>query len=578
MTGFALQPLDYVVFGIYFIGLCAVGLWVGRKKKEKADDYFLAGRTLPWYVVGGSFIAANISSEHFIGMVGAAYVFGICVSAQEWGNVWTFSLLIWFFIPRLLSSKVLTTPEFLEKRFHPFLRQFFAVMSIISNIVAALAGVLYGGGLALRELFGWDLTWCIVALGLASASWAMYGGLRSVAWTDFFTVIVMVTGGLTVTVLGLYMLSGDSHSLIEGWRVMIDRNKAQSGDWAEAVARNARKIVQRDDYNRLSVIQPITHATNPWPQLLVGWLSVGLWYNVINQYMIQNVLAARNMWHARMGIVLAGFMKIIMPAIVVLPGLILFAKAPGLLLQPAGVTVKERDQAYIHMLQTLVPAGFLGLFLAALFGAIQSTVTSVLNSTSTMFTLDMYRRWIRRDAPERHYVNVGIIATAVILCIAMALARYIEELGKMLGGGLFVYIQTLYAFFAPPFAAVFLLGVLSRRINAAGACTAVVVGFAMGIGMKVLVALAPDALPWLKPYAMQAFVNWLTCVTVCVVVSLATARPRPEQVSDDMIINWRKLNIFADLGDPWYKHVGLWWAVFVASIFALVIAFSGRFM
>ncbi|MGI8906928.1 MAG: SLC5 family protein [Candidatus Sumerlaeaceae bacterium] len=577
MTGFSLQTLDYVVFAIYFTGLCAVGLWVGRKKKHKADDYFLAGRTLPWYVIGGSFIAANISSEHFIGMVGAAYVFGICVSAQEWGNVWTFSLLIWFFIPRLLSSKVLTTPEFLEKRFHPFLRQFFAVVSIISNIVAALAGVLYGGGLALRELFGWDLTYCIVAIGIASAMWAMYGGLLSVAWTDFFTVIVMVTGGLTVTILGLYMLSGDSHSLVEGWRIMIERNTAKSGVWAEAVAKNAQNIVRMDDYNRLSVIQPITHATNPWPQLLVGWLSVGLWYNVINQYMIQNVLGARNMWHARMGIVLAGFMKILMPAIVVVPGLILFAKAPELLLQPAGVTVKERDQAYIHMLQTLMPAGLLGFFLAALFGAIQSTVTSVLNSTSAMFTMDMYRRWMRRDAPDRHYVNVGIVTTGVILCIAMVLARNIENISKFFGGGLFVYIQTMYAFFAPPFAAIFLLGVLSRRINGPGAIAAVVVGFTAGIFMKIVVAKWPDLLPWLKPYAMQAFVNWLLCVTVCVTVSLLTPRPRPEQVNDDMTINWRKLNITEDLGDRWYNNITLWWALFVLGILALVITFSGRF-
>ncbi len=205
----------------YFVVLCAIGLWTGRKEKTAADDYFLAGRTLPWYVVGSSFIASNISTEHFIGMIGAAMVYGICVGMSEWGNVFSFSLLIWFFIPFLLASRVFTTPEFMERRFHPVLRQFFALVTVVSNIVASLAAVLYGGGLALQDLFGWNLWFAIVALAVVAGSWAIHGGLKSVAWTDFFTVIVMIVGGVTVTILGLEMLSGESHSIIDGWRVMI---------------------------------------------------------------------------------------------------------------------------------------------------------------------------------------------------------------------------------------------------------------------------------------------------------------------------------------------------------------------
>ena len=568
---FVLESPDVIAFVAYFVVLCGIGLWAGRKEKTRSDDYFLAGRTLPWYVVGSSFIASNISTEHFIGMIGAAFVYGICVAMSEWSNILSFSVLIWFFIPFLLASRIFTTPEFMEKRFHPVLRQFFAIVTVISNVVAFLAAVLYGGGLALQSLFGWDLWFSIIALAVVAGSWAVYGGLKAVAWTDFFTVIVMIAGGLMVTVLGLYMLSGDSHSLVEGWRIMIERNQAHAGVWQEVVARNAQNCAHVDDYHRLSVIQPVTHATHPWPSLILGLFSVSIWYNVINQFMIQRVLGAKDMYHARMGIVLAGYMKIIMPAIVVVPGLILFARYPEVMQLPWDQIRPEADKGYVHMLQTLIPVGLRGLFLAALFGAIQSTVNSVLNSTATIFTLDIYKRLLNPTGSERHLVRMGMWSSVVILAISIVLAGFIDRLG----GSLFVYIQSLYAFFAPPFGAVFVLGILFRRINGAGAVWAVFLGFAFGIAMKLYVELDPDHVKWIEPYAMQGIINWGLCVVVCTVVSLATAPPAPEQVTDQLTFNWRKLNIFDQLGETWYTSVTLWWAVFAAIVIGLVIVFSG---
>jgi len=594
---FAFESLDYLAFGAYFVVLCGIGLWAGRKEKTRSDEYFLAGRTLPWYVVGSSFIASNISTEHFIGMVGAAFIYGICVAMSEWGNVLSFSVLIWFFIPFLLASRIFTTPEFMEKRFHPVLRQFFAIVTVISNVVAFLAAVVYGGGLALQSLFGttinqavaslagvlgrtdlspasldvWGLWLAIVVLAVVAGSWAIYGGLKSVAWTDFFTVIVMILGGLMVTVLGLYMLSGDSHSLIDGWRVMIERNQAQAGVWQDVVQRNAQQCARVDDYHRLSVIQPITHETTPWPSLILGLVSVSIWYNVINQFMIQRVLGAKNMYHARMGIVLAGYMKILMPAIVVLPGLILFAAYPEVMQLPWKEIRPEADKGYVHMLQTLIPVGLRGLFLAALFGAIQSTVNSVLNSTATIFTLDIYKQLLNKRASEKHCVRMGMASSVVILIISIVLAGYIGRLGD----SLFVYIQSLYAFFAPPFGAIFLLGILFRRINGKGAMAAVFLGFAFGIAMKLYVQFDPDHVKWIEPYAMQAITNWVFCVVVCVVVSLATAPPRPEQVTDQLTFNWRQMNIFEGLGGKWYVNVVFWWAIFVSLVVTLILTFSG---
>jgi len=569
---FSLHALDYLAFGAYFVVLSFIGFRVGRREKVDSADYFLAGRSLPWYVVGGSFIASNISTEHFIGMIGAAFVYGVCVSMSEWGNIQAFSLLIWFFIPFLLAARVFTTPEFLEKRFNATLRQFFAVVTIVSNVVAFLAAVLYGGGLALNRLFGWNLWFAIVALGVVAGSWAIYGGLRSVAWTDFFTVIVMIAGGLMVTVLGLYMLSGESRSLVEGFRVMLERNSAAEGIWREAVERTAPYIVKHADYNRLSVIQPVTHQTSPWPSLIIGFLSVSIWYNVINQFMIQRVLGAKNMYHARMGIVMAGWIKILMPVIVVLPGLILFARFPEVMTLPWEEIRPEADRGYVTMLQMLVPAGLRGLFLAALFGAIQSTVNSVLNSTSTIFTLDIYKRLFRKDASERRLVRMGMWSSVVILAVSIVLGGFIGRLG----GSLFVYIQSLYAFFAPPFAAVFLLGILFRRINGAGATAAVFSGFALGIAVKVWIQF-PGHPAWLEPYSMQSIVNWAFSVAVCVAASLMTPPPEPEQVTDRLVVNWRRLNIFEDLGDRWYTSVVTWWAGFAIGVIALVALFSGLF-
>ena len=572
-SGFTLDLLDYLAFGAYFVILCLIGFWVGRKERTSSDDYFLAGRSLPWYVVGGSFIASNISTEHFIGMIGGAFVYGICVATSEWLNIGSFTLLIWFFIPFLLTAKVFTTPEFLERRFNFTLRQFFAVVTVISNVVAFLAAVLYGGGLALHKLFGWDLWFAIIALGVVAGSWAIYGGLMSVAWTDFFTVIVMIAGGLMVTLLGLYMLSADSHSLIQGFKVMIQRNQAHDGIWATVVARNAQQIVHADHYNRLAVIQPVTHQVVPWPYLIFGIFSVSIWYNVLNQFMIQRVLGAKNMYHARMGIVLAGYMKIFMPVIVVLPGLILFARFPEVLNLPWDQVQPEADKGYVAMLQMLVPVGLRGLFLAALFGAIQSTVNSVLNSTATIFTLDIYKRLIRREASEKHLVRMGIWSSVVILLISIVLAGFVNRFEK----SLFVYIQSLYAFFAPPFAAVFLLGILFRRINALGASTAVILGFLLGILMKIYVqSFAHPA--WLEPYAMQAIINWGFCILVCTGISLSTARPRPEQVTDELTMNWARLNILSDMGTRWYNSVVLWWFIFAFVICLLMLTFSGIYL
>ncbi len=576
VESFSLAPLDYVAIVGYFALLSVVGFLAGRGEQASSSEYFLAGKKLPWYVVGGSFIASNISSDHFIGMIGSAVVFGICVSMMEWGNLFTFSLLIWFFIPFLLSAKVFTTPEYLELRFNSALRQIFAVATILSNVVAFLAAVLYGGGLALASLFGWDLWFSVITLGMVSGIWAIYGGLSSVAWTDLLTVAVMILGGMMVTVLGLHALAGDGGSLVDGFRVMIERNQANHGAWAEAVNANTTHLAggNAESYDRLSLFQRVTHPIVPAISFLPMVFSVGLWYNVLNQFMIQRVLGARSEYDARMGIVFAGWIKVIMPLIVVLPGLVLFGLNPEILLSPWEQVKPSADKGYVQLVQSLVPVGLRGLLLAALFGAIQSTVNSVLNSTSTIVTLDIYKRLFRPDASDRHLVRVGVISSVIILAISILLGRFVGELG----GSLFEYIQSLYSFFAPPFAAVFVLGILWRRINGTGALATVISGFSLGIAIKLYLNYAHDPPQWLFPYSNQASINWFVCMAVCVSVSLLTAPPRAEQVTDQLTFNWKKMNIFSNLGDHWYSSVTTWWGLFAITILALFTLFSGFFL
>jgi SSS family solute:Na+ symporter len=249
------------------------------------------------------------------------------------------------------------------------------------------------------------------------------------------------------------------------------------------------------------------------------------------------------------------------------------------MLKPWDEIQPAADKGYVHMLQMLVPVGLRGLFLAALFGAIQSTINSVLNSSATIVTLDIYKRMIRKNATDRNLVVVGIWSSIIILISAIVMALFIGKMGK----SLFVYIQSLYAFFAPPFSAVFLLGILFKRINAKGATFAVFVGFAFGILMKMYLAFwpdmfGPDILHFVQPFSNQSLLHWIFCVIICLLISLFTEPPSPEQITDQLTINWRKLNIFSELGDKWYKSVILWWGLFAAIIVSLVIVFSKNYL
>ncbi|MGQ1891354.1 SLC5 family protein [Thermophagus sp. OGC60D27] len=593
-----LHWLDYLAFFSYFALLSLIGYLAGRQKNVVAADYFLAGKSLPWYVVGSSYIAANISTEHFLGMIGAAVLYGIVVATPEWSTIIAFTFLIWLFIPFLLTSKVYTTPEFLERRFNSKMRFIFALITLFANVTAFMAPVIYGGGLIVEEalgfneLFGlnevaikagaqtdWGLFFSIFLIAITAGLWAIWGGLKSVAWMDVLTILIMVVGGLVVTILGLIEL-GAGDGIFSGFAKMVEANKGELGWASDWISQNVTNILNGsesgDYYNRMSVLQPINHDTTPWTHWVFSFFYLGLWYTAINQHMIQKVFAAKDMYNARMGMVFASFLKLLLPFIVVVPGLIFFAMKPDFLFSGSwDLMSEEANKTYILMIGNLVPVFLVGFLLAALFGAIQSTVSSVLNSTSTIFTIDFYKEYINPKVSEKQEIRVGRMAGTVILLICIVLA-IVLTFAKI---NIFVYVQEMYTFIGPPFSAIFLAGMLWKRINGRDAVIAVVAGLALSIIIKFLVffPLADSTsafASFIKPFANQGLIVWGFTSAVVLIMGAITPPADEKNVGEGLVFNFRKINLGGGLGKKWYNSVLLWWGLGFAMMIAFMLIFS----
>lgn len=382
-----------------------------------------------------------------------------------------------------------------------------------------------------------------------------------------------------VTFLGLSYI-GDG-SIVDGFSRMINVNQCHDGWASEWLNKNVVNMLagstEGDSYNRLSVLQPVNHTTTPWTHWVFSFFYIGLWYTVINQHMIQKVFAAKDIYHARMGMVFASFLKLLLPFIVVVPGLIWFVMKPDFLFSSNwSVMSEEANKTYIMMISKLVPPFMTGLLLAALFGAIQSTVSSVLNSTSTIFTLDFYKHYVNRQATEAQEVRVGKWAGAIILIVSIALAVLLA----MTKINIFVYIQTLYTFIAPPFSAIFLIGMLWKKVNGQDALTAVIVSFVVGILLKYL-EFGPLAdshtafAQFVKPFANQGLIVWAVAMVTCMVSAHFTPKPKAEQVSSGLVLNLKDLTNLKDgLGSKWYNSVGFWWGISFALMVVLILSFS----
>ncbi|MGA1495808.1 MAG: sodium:solute symporter family transporter, partial [Rhodothermales bacterium] len=395
--------LDTIVFVTYAIGIVALGLWVSRRKEgheRTSTDYFLAGKSLPFWAIGASLIASNISAEQFIGMSGSGFRVGLAIATYEWMAAVTLLVIAWFFLPIYLEKGIFTMPQFLEKRYDSRVRTLLAVFWLLVYVFVNLTSVLYLGALALNGIMGISLTAGIIGLALFATIYSVYGGLQAVAWTDVVQVIVLIGGGLLTTWLALDAYGGDA-GVIAGFSQLL----TDAGDRFNMILFEG-ELMYTDD---AGLTQDAYDLLPGLGVLLGGMWVANLFYWGCNQYIIQRALAAKSLKEARRGLAFAGYLKLLLPLIVVIPGIVAYAlEAP----------IDKADQAYPWLLGTYLGPGMTGLAVAALAAAIVSSLASMMNSTSTIFTMDIYQSILKKDAPEHRLVQVGRMTSVVAILVA----------------------------------------------------------------------------------------------------------------------------------------------------------------
>lgn len=467
-TGF--QTLDYMVFIAYALLILGVGLWMSRTKKgeqKSAEDYFLASKSLPWWAIGTSLIAANISAEQFIGMSGSGYAVGLAIASYEWMAAITLIIVGKYFLPIFIEKGIYTIPEFVEKRFSTNLKTILAVFWVALYVFVNITSVLYLGALALYTIMGVDMFYAILGLSLFAAAYSLYGGLASIAWTDAIQVVFLVLGGLATTYLALDTVS-NGQGMMEGFSIVLDK-----------APQKFSMILDKSNPEYVNL---------PGIGVLVGGLWVAnLYYWGFNQYIIQRALAAKSLREAQKGIVLAAFLKLLIPFIVVIPGIAAYVIVndpemlarlgnDGLLNIPSDGTA---DKAYPWLIQFL-PIGLKGLAFVALAAAIVSSLASMLNSTATIFTMDIYKQYINKQSDDKNLVTVGRITSAVALLIGAIIAPMLGGIGQA-----FQFIQEYTGVVSPGILAIFILGLFWRKTTNNAAIWGALISIPVAMFFKV---------------------------------------------------------------------------------------------
>tara|TARA_B110000003_G_scaffold72792_1_gene74182 strand:+ start:964 stop:2616 length:1653 start_codon:yes stop_codon:yes gene_type:complete len=499
------SPLDYAIFIGYALLILGVGLWVSRTKdgqEKSAEDYFLASKSLPWWAIGASLIAANISAEQFIGMSGSGFTLGLAIASYEWMAALTLLVVGKYFLPIFIEKGLYTIPEFVEKRYSTQLKTILAVFWIALYVFVNLASVLYLGSLALETIMGVPMVYGVMGLALFAAAYSLYGGLSAVSWTDVIQVVFLVMGGLVTTYLALDAVSGGA-GMWAGMQAMM-----------EVAPERFVMILEKGhpQYNNL-----------PGIGVLVGGMWVAnLYYWGFNQYIIQRTLAAKSLKEAQRGILFAAVLKLILPLVVVLPGIAAYVMIndPAVM---AGLgdgasnnmpSLAEADKAYPWLLQFL-PAGLKGLAFAALTAAIVSSLASMLNSTSTIFTMDIYKQYIRPDADDRTTVNMGRISATVALVIAAFMAPLLGGIDQA-----FQFIQEYTGVVSPGILAVFVMGLFWKKATNKGAIWGALSSIPVAMYFKVAPKGWSDSALFLDlPFLDQ--MGWTALLTMAIIAAVS---------------------------------------------------------
>jgi SSS family solute:Na+ symporter len=495
-TGTArLVTIDYIVLALYFIVIFAIGWYFARKERTSAD-YFLAGRDVAWWAIGASLFSSNIGSEHFIGLAGTGAASGMAVGHFEWLASIIVLILGWVFVPFYLRSNVYTMPEFLERRYNSACRTYLASVSLIAYIFTKIAVAIFAGAIVLKAVLGWGMWQSSLALVIATGIYTVAGGLAAVIYTEVIQTVILVVGALALMFIGL----------------------GEVGGWAGLQAR-----VPADFFH---MMKPATHADFPWTGIFFGAPLLGIWYWCTDQVIVQRVLSAKDVANAKAGTVVAGFLKILPVFMLIVPGMIARALYPQEM-------AADSNAAFPTLVVRLMPAGLQGVMVAAMLAALMSSLSAVFNSSSTIFTMDFYKKF-RPAASERQLVNVGRVTT--VLMVALSLL-WIPMMGRI-SSQLYVYLQSVQAYVSPPIAAVFLLGVFWKRINGEGAIVSLLAGFVLGAArfiLEVVYAGTPLSgfLDWFvrMNFLHFAILIFVVCFALLVIVSLLTPAPEATKVA-----------------------------------------------
>ncbi|PRO74584.1 Na+/glucose cotransporter [Alteromonas alba] len=479
-----LSTLDWLVLAGFFILLLGVVGMSMRQKEEDTADYFLAGRNASWLVIGASIFASNIGSEHLVGLSGSGAQSGMALAHWELQS-WIILLLGWVFVPFYWSSKVYTMPEFLERRYNSASRTFLSVISLVSYVLTKVAVTVYAGGIAFKTILGIDSIWgidffWISALGLViiTGIYTVLGGMKAIMWTSVLQTPVLIIGSVVILVVGL----------------------DQVGGWSE---------VERINDANLHLIRSASDVDFPWPGIIFGSFIIGFWYWCTDQYIVQRVLSAKGIKEARRGTMFAGYLKLLPVFIFLFPGMIAVAlKEKGI------INYASADQAFPTLVAELLPSGVKGIVIGGLVAALMSSLASLFNSSATLFTIDFYKKF-KPESSENHLLQVGRLATIVIVILGILWIPVMSLIADVL----YEYLQSVQSLIAPGIAAVFLLGLVSRRITPAAGYAGLVSGFVLGMIRLVMLpfkdSLANTSFAWIVE------MNWLYyCILLFVLVTV----------------------------------------------------------
>tara|TARA_B100000900_G_scaffold60071_2_gene45520 strand:+ start:389 stop:2008 length:1620 start_codon:yes stop_codon:yes gene_type:complete len=490
------------VLGIYFLALILVAVWVVLQKNKNTEDYFLAGRNVGWFVIGASIFASNIGSEHVVGLAGTGFESGTPMAHYEL-HAWIVLLLGWLFLPFYIRSGAYTMPEFLEKRFDSKSRWFLSLFSLVAYVLTKVSVTIYAGGIVVSELLGIPFWYGAIGVVVFTGIYTVIGGMKAVIYTETLQAIVLILGSIIITYLGLQEVGG----------------------WNEL-----RTIVIAESPDHFNMWRPMTDPDFPWTGLLFGGTIVGIWYWCTDQYIVQRTLAANNIKIGRRGAIFGAYLKLLPIFIFLIPGIIAFALSVQ---SPEIYAIEKADRAFPMLVKTLLPVGLKGLVAGGLMAALMSSLASVFNSCSTIFTIDIYKK-LKPHESEKKLLNIGKIATAVIVVLGIVWIPIMEKIG---GGVMYQYLQNVQSYIAPPVAAVFLLGILWKRVNSKAAITTLMAGL-------ILLILRLGSEIYFQPeissnqivdgfmfvfatinFSHMAILMFVFSILLCVGVTLSTSEP-----------------------------------------------------